>query len=62
MLPTGFFFPGKPVVKTLHHTTETTGKGPFAFCSVAMVVKYNSKVAEGPFWSYGESLPTKRAA
>lgn len=41
---------------------ETIGKGPFAFYFVAMAVKYNPKVAKGPFWSFGESLLTKRTA
>lgn len=39
---------------------ETIGKGPFAFYFVAMAVKYNPKVAEGPFGSFGENLLTKK--
>lgn len=40
---------------------ETIGKGLFAFYFVAMVVKYNPKVAKRPFWSFGESLPKNNA-
>lgn len=35
---------------------ETIGKEPLASYFVVMLVKYNLKVAKGPFWLFGGEL------
>lgn len=40
---------------------KTIGKELFASYFFAMLVKYNLKVAKGPFWLFGGQLPKNNA-